>query len=91
MKAKKHEVRSFEDLCNLVNDANFEILAEDLKNWLITYHLAIKGLRESHPKETNGKLNTEIAKGGFTWIDDGKNDIKGITIENGKEKVKIRF
>lgn len=83
----KHEVRSLEDICNLVNSDNFEKLAEDLRMWLISYHLTIQKLRDTHPKETKGKLNTEIAKGGFIWIDDGKNDLKGVIIQSGDKKV----
>ncbi len=89
--SNKHEVRSLEDLCNLVDNNNFEKLAEDVKVWLISYHLMLQKLRDDYPTETKGKLNTEIAKGGFTWIDDGKNDIKGMTVESGGKKISVDF
>lgn len=90
--SKEYKVRSLDDLCNLVNENNYETLAEDVKTWLISYHLTIESIRKTHPKQTQGKTNTEIAKGGFTWIDDGKNDVLGMTIESdGKEKIKVDF
>lgn len=87
--SNEQEVRSLEDLCNLVDNDNFEKLAEDVKLWLISYHLMLKKIRDEYPTETKGKLNTEIAKGGFTWIDDGKNDIKGMTFESGGKKIEV--
>lgn len=38
---KKHTIKSFEDLCNLVNDDNVELLAHDLAEWLIHYNKAM--------------------------------------------------
>ena len=40
--------------------------------------------RKSNPEISEGKLNWEIAKFSFTWVDDGKNDMLGVTISNEK-------
>lgn len=82
MAETKHKITSFEDLCNLVNDDNVEVLAEDLKSWLIAYNSIIKEIKESSEIDTYGLSNTDIATSGFTWYDDGKNDLKGITIND---------
>ena len=84
MKTKQHEVRNFDDLCDLVNSENVDILSEDLKNWLVSYHLTIKNLKDNFPEKLKSLKNTEIAKGSFTWIDDGKNDLKGVNISFNK-------
>lgn len=82
MKPKEYEITSFERLCNVVNKDNAENLATDLALWLIYYANCLHGIREKNPELTKGKLNTEIAKGTFTWIDDGKNELRSSTIVN---------
>jgi uncharacterized protein YaeQ len=79
-KDKEYEIKSFDDLCNTVNSENVQRLAIDTAQWLINYQHTISQIRELHPKETKGLSNTEIAKGSFIWIDDGKTDVKGIRI-----------
>ncbi len=82
-KPKKYTIDSFEKLCNVVNDQNAEVLAIDLAAWLLYYNHAISEFRKAHP-EFKDKLNTELAIGSFTWVDDGKNEILGTTITNGQ-------
>lgn len=89
--SKQYEIRNFDDLCNLVNNDNIKTLSEDLKNWLITYHLTIEMFRKNYPEQTKGKLNSEIAKGAFTWIDDKKNDVLGMTFETEEGKLEVDF
>jgi len=84
---KSYTIKTFDDLCNLVNAENVECLSEDLKKWLITYHLAIVACRKMYPEIAKGKTNTEIATGHFIWHDDGKNDLLGISFVK-KEKPK---
>lgn len=79
-KPKEYNVSNFDELCDLVNDENIEVLAEDLKQWLILYSIAVKEFRSKIPNSEKFK-NTEICKGSFIWIDDDKNDFKGITVE----------
>lgn len=76
----RYDINSFDDLCDLVSSDNVEILSEDLKNWLNLYISMVDLIRKEYPKETEGLKNTQIAKGSFTWIDDGKNDLKEIII-----------
>ena len=78
--SKEHKIASLNDLCNLVSDSNVKVLSEDLKIWLISYHATIDAFRKSHPSQTKGLTNTEIAQGSFTWIDDNENKIKGVTV-----------
>jgi hypothetical protein len=82
MTEKEYPVNNFEDLCNLVNSENINRLAEDVKIWLHSYLNAINKIRELYPKETKGMKNSEIAKGSFVWIDDGKNELKGYELIN---------
>jgi len=89
--SKEYKINSFNDLCNLVNDNNLDVLAEDLKNWLVSYHFAIKEIRKLHPEVTDGKTNTEIAKGSFTWIDDNETKIKGVVIEQNGKTERVDF
>jgi hypothetical protein len=88
---KEYEVKSLEDLCDLVDAKNVEVLAEDLKNWLISYHVTIDAIREQLPESMQSKKNSEIAKSSFTWIDDGKNHLKGVSIDLGKGKKHIKL
>ena len=78
---KQYHIDSFEKLCNVVNMENATRLAIDLGQWLMCYAATIDNIRTEYPKETKGKRNTKIAKGSFTWIDDGKNDILGSRVE----------
>ena len=89
--SKEYKIKSLDDLCNLVNDNNLEVLSEDVKNWLISYHLTIKEIRKLHPKVTDGKTNIEIAKGSFIWIDDNETKIKGVVIEQNGKTERVDF
>lgn len=90
--SKRHTIRSLNDLCDLVNEDNYECLSENLKQWLIGYYLTMKTIKSKLPANViEGKKNSELASGGFVWIDDGKNDIKGMTIESGGKKIDIEF
>lgn len=77
---KQYPINSLDDLCDLVNDENAERLAIDLVKWLISYKDCINVVRENQPELTKSLKNTQIAKGSFIWIDDGKNDIKDINV-----------
>jgi hypothetical protein len=80
-KNKEYTISSFEELCNVANKDNINILSVDLANWLVSYVTMIENIKKIVPKQTKKLKNYEIAKGYFTWIDDGKNDCKGIKIE----------
>lgn len=79
---EKYTVKTWEDLLNVVNKENFERLSIDLLQWLGYYAVHIQTIRDAYPKETEGKSNTEITTGDFTWIDDGKHDVKYVEITN---------
>jgi hypothetical protein len=89
--SKEHEIKSLDDLCNLVNDDNLEVLSEDLKKWLISYHFTLKEIRKLHPKITRGKKNAEIAMGSFIWIDDNESKIKGVIVEQNGKTERVDF
>ncbi len=76
MKIKTYEIDSFEKLLNVATSENFERLSLDLLKWLSLYVAHLEGIRKSHPKETEGKMNWELIEADFQWIDDGKNDLK---------------
>lgn len=79
---KKYEIDTFEKLINVATSENFELLSVDLLQWLNFTISTIESIRKNNPKETEGKLNWEITKSTFIWVDDGKNDFKGATIKN---------
>jgi hypothetical protein len=91
--SKEYKINSFKRLANVVNEDNYQVLAIDLAQVLISYHMQIKVIRESIPEKTIGKKNSQIAKFGFTFIDDGKNDFLGYDLENNEtgEVKKIRY
>jgi hypothetical protein len=80
--SKQYEIDSFEKLCNVVNNENVDRLAVDLAQWLLVYANTVESIRESYPELTKDKLNTQIAKGAFVWVDDGKNDLLGVQVTN---------
>lgn len=88
---KGHQINSLKDLCNLVNEDNVFAPAEDIKLWLISYHNMIEMYRNKFPKQTKGKCNTDIAEGGFEWVNDGENKVLGATIETDNKTIKIEF
>lgn len=81
-KPKIYHIDTLEKLCNVVNPENVITLATDLTTWLFYYQNTIENYRKKYPKQTKGKLNTEIAIASFEWIDDGKNDWLGTKLTN---------
>jgi hypothetical protein len=92
-KPKEYHIDSFEKICNLVNEENVIRLARDFQLWLLSYQGFIDIFRKDHPEETRGLTNSQIAKGVFIWIDDGKNDLKGVELTSKEtgEKTSIKF
>jgi len=92
--SKKHdtyEIHTFEQLLNVVNSENSQRLAVDIGAWLMWYAKIMENTRRDFPNETEGKLNWEIAKGGFTWVDDGKHELKNVTITDPSTgKIQVR-
>jgi len=91
-KPKQYEIDSFEKLCNVVTKENVERLGVDLIGWIVMYSEAIALFRSKYP-DYNNFTNWQLAKGSFTWVDDGKNDILGINLianETG-EKTEINI
>ena len=80
-KVKQYEIDSFERLCNVINRKNFESLTTDLLLWLGYHVQMMEELRKEFPKLKN-KLNSELGKSTFIWIDDGKNETKEVIIRN---------
>ena len=81
---KKFVIDSFEKLLNVINGENIDRLSIDFLNWLNVYQQYVAELRKKYPKQTKGKLNWDICKSSFNWIDDGKNEIKFIEHHNQK-------
>lgn len=77
----RHKVESFKDLCNLLTPENCDNLSKDFTSWMKAYINIISVIRESLPEDTKDLTNWEIMQGSFIWIDDGKNDCKGINIK----------
>ncbi len=79
---KKYNIDTFDKLANAANDSNYKVLAVDLAQVFMFYYEQIKNFRKELPEETKGKLNTDIAKFGFKFIDDGKNNLVGCELQN---------
>lgn len=92
-KAKEFHIDSFEKLFNVATPENIDRLSIDLFKWFIYSQKMIEQIKEKHPKETKDKLNSEIAKCTFLWVDDYKNDIIGVDLHNRQtgEVIKKRF
>lgn len=92
---KKYSIEGFEQFFNVLSDDNFERLMVDFMQASGVYLSYIKKIREQFPEETKDKLNWEISTYYFDWIDDGKNDMKSITVTNPKtgetKTTKFRF
>ena len=82
-KKKEYNIDSFEKLSNVVNEENLEAFLIDFAKFISSYLLYIREFRKKFPEETKGKHNSQILKiRGFTWIDDGKHEIRLVKIEN---------
>lgn len=80
---KRYEIDSFEKLCNVISEENFEAITTDLMLWLLYQVKIMKKLRAELPKKyTKDKTNWDLGKSSFIWIDDGKHDLKTVTIKN---------
>lgn len=81
-KYKEFHISNFDELFNVATKENIKELSTDLIQWFIYTHKIIEQAKEMYPKETKGKLNSEIFQASFTWIDDKKSGIIGVDIEN---------
>lgn len=82
---KNYKIKSFEDLCNTANTENVERLSIDLIQWLRTYVQVVSGIKKTFPKYKDTP-NWDVAEGGFTWVDDGKNDVVGFNVRFKSEE-----
>ena len=80
-KPRKYEIETFEQLVNIVNSENYERLGTDFLLWLHYVNAQFQNIRNNNPQYAD-KINSDIAKVKFIWIDDGKNDIKNIQLKN---------
>ena len=66
---KKYEIKTIEDILAAVNSENVDVFVRDFKAFLLL-HLLNRSVHEA----VGEKRPPEMPQ--FTWIDDGKNDIK---------------
>jgi hypothetical protein len=78
----RYEIDSFEKLLNIINEDNFGSLSMCLLKWLKYHTLLMKQYREKYPEYAKDKSNWELGKITFIWIDDGKDDLKFVSIKN---------
>lgn len=79
-KIKKYEIETLEQLVNISTTENFERLATDFLAWLHYNNIIFEEYKKN--PEYKDKLNSEIAKVKFIWIDDGKNELKNVQLKN---------
>jgi len=79
-KIKKYEIETLEQLINITTPENFERISVDFLLWLNYTTETFAKIKERD--EYKGKLNSDIAKVKFIWIDDGKNELKNVQLKN---------
>jgi hypothetical protein len=87
-KPKEYEIETIEQLVNIVTPENEQRLGIDFLLWLNHVNHTFVKIKENHPEYKN-KLNSEIAKTKFIWVDDGKNDLLNIKLKS-KETGEIK-
>ncbi len=89
MEDNRHTIASFEDVCNTITMENKDAFLADLNKCIETYLATVTLIRAMHPEACENKKNWEISKLKYTWIDDGKNDLKAMhfTDKDGNSKV----
>jgi len=83
-KPKEYEVKTFDELINLLSDRTVKNLTIDVANWLMYCHALISEVKKKYPKETEYLTNSEIYKCSFIWVDDEKTDLKGVIFKNNE-------
>jgi hypothetical protein len=79
-KIKKYEIETLEQLMNITTPENFERISVDFLLWLNYATETFAKMKER--EEYKGKMNSDIAKVKFIWIDDGKNELKNVQLKN---------
>ena len=77
---KKYNIKTIEQIVNIVNEDNIENLSIDFALWLRQVLNVFTAVRKENP-EVKDLLNSQIADVGFIWIDDNKNEIKFTSVE----------
>lgn len=72
---KTYEIKSFEQLVNIINKDNFANLGMDFIKWAEFVALMAEEIRKDLPEYEKQKSNWELMNPSFIWIDDGKNDL----------------
>ena len=80
-KKKEYHFETLEQIVNAVNKENVEAIALDFASWIFYVQDVFDKIREKHP-EYKDKLNSEIAKVSFVWIDDGQNKLRHVELKN---------
>jgi len=81
-KSNTYDINTFDKLINVANSENIDRLSVDLLQWFFYSVKLIENIRLKYPEKTKNKTNSQIVKCSFRWIDDGKNDFKGVEITN---------
>lgn len=73
---KRYQVNTVQDIIKCTNEGNLDNFLADLKALIEMAH-ALQGLADT-VSEVEGLPNklAELESKGFTWIDDGKHDMK---------------
>jgi hypothetical protein len=87
---KEYSIMSFADLCDVITPENKDRLLADVVLAFNGYVKTITEARKMFPELAKDMKNSDIAEFGFTWYDDGKNEVYGTTIE-GPDGMKAEF
>lgn len=69
----KHDIKTIEQMLQVVNANNIENFKKDFCSWL-DYHIGLKIVMKDL-KVINGIEDVILDDKAFHWIDDGKNDV----------------
>lgn len=89
--SKEYRIDSIDAICDTITEENQERFLEDVRRAFLSYVSAINAIRSGFPKECEGKRNTEISKFQFTWIDDGKHDLRSVIVDSKDATISIDF
>jgi len=76
MAMKQYQVNTIEDMINCTNEDNIDNFLTDLKVVIKTAHAMQVLVNTIAEVEALPKELVELKHKGFTWVDDGKHDIK---------------
>lgn len=84
-KPKTYEIDTFEKLFNIANKDNIDRLSIDFLLWMNYVVSFIDNIKTKYPEYKDMPSSKICSDFMFKWIDDGKNDMKGLKLRTRKQ------